>query len=46
MPLESIESHAVGWLEMIYEPHGLNEQQMEEFERLIEHWITPYEEAL
>ena len=46
MPLDRIESHVVGWLEMIYEPHGLNEQQMEEFELLIEQWITPYEEAL
>ena len=46
MPLDTIESHVVGWLEMIYEPHGLNEHQMEEFERLIEQWITPYEEAL
>lgn len=46
MPLERIKSHVVGWLEMIYEPHGLNEHQMEEFELLIEQWITPYEEAL
>ena len=46
MPLERIESHVVGWLEMIYEPHGLNEHQMEEFELLIEQWITPYDEAL
>ena len=46
MPLDTIESHVVGWLEMIYEPHGLNEHQMEEFERLIGQWITPYEEAL
>jgi hypothetical protein len=46
MPLDGIESHVVGWLEMIYEPQGLNERQMEEFELLIEQWITPYEEAL
>jgi len=46
MPLDTIESHVVGWLEMIYEPQGLNEHQMEEFELLIEQWITPYEEAL
>lgn len=46
MPLESIESHVVGWLEMIYEPHGLNEREMEDFELLIEQWITPYAEAL
>ena len=45
MPLERIESHVVGWLEMIYEPHGLNEHQMEEFELLIEQWIAPFEEV-
>jgi hypothetical protein len=46
MPLDGIESHLIGWLEMIYEPQGLNENQMEEFELLIEHWIRPYDEAL
>jgi len=45
MPLDRIESHVIGWLEMIYEPQGLNEQQMEEFELLIEQWITPYDEG-
>jgi len=45
-PLDAIESHVIGWLEMIYEPQGLNEHQMEEFELLIEQWITPYDEAL
>ena len=28
---------------MTYEPEGLDEQQMEEFERLIEEWIAPYD---
>ena len=48
MSLHTIESHVhvIGWLEMTYEPQGLNEQQMEEFELLIERWITPYDEAL
>ena len=46
MPLASIQSHVVGWLEMTYEPKGLDEHQMEEFERLIEQWTTPYDEAL
>lgn len=46
MPLDTIESHLIGWLEMTYEPRGLNEQQMAEFELLIEQWITPYDEAL
>ena len=45
MPLDPIESHVIGWLEMIYEPKGLNEHQMEEFELLIEQWITPFDEA-
>ncbi len=44
--LHTIESHVIGWLEMMYEPRDLNEQQMEEFESLIERWITPYDEAL
>lgn len=46
MPLDRIESHVIGWLEMIYEPQGLNEHQMAEFELLIEQWITPYDAAL
>jgi hypothetical protein len=46
MPLDAIESHVIGWLEMIYEPQGLSEHRMEEFELLIEEWITPYDEAL
>ena len=46
MPLDGIESHVIGWLEMIYEPQGLNEHQMEEFELLMEQWITPYDEGL
>jgi hypothetical protein len=46
MSLDKIESHVIGWLEMTYEPRGLNEQQMEEFELLIERWITPYDETL
>jgi len=45
-PLDKVQSHVVAWLEMIYEPQGLDEGQMEEFERLIEQWITPYDDAL
>jgi len=45
-PLEMVQSHVVGWLEMTYEPADLDEEQMEEFERLIELWITPYDDAL
>ena len=43
MPLHEIQSHVVGWLEMIYEPRGLNERQMEEFEHLVEQWIALYD---
>lgn len=38
-----VQSHVVGWLEMDYEPEGLDENQMEEFEQLIESWIAPYD---
>lgn len=44
--LDMVQSHVVGWLEMTYEPAGLDEEQMEEFERLIEHWIAPYDNAI
>ena len=44
-PLDMVQSHVVGWLEMIYEPEGLDEDQMEEFERLIEQWTTPYNDV-
>ena len=43
-PLGMVQSHVVGWLDMTYEPKGLDEGQMEEFERLIEEWVEPYEE--
>lgn len=45
-PLDKVQSHVVAWLEMTYEPQGLDEDQLEEFERLIEQWITPYDDAL
>lgn len=43
-PLDMVQFHVVSWLEMSYEPEGLDEQQMEEFERLIEEWIAPYDD--
>lgn len=42
--LDMVQSHVVCWLEMHYEPEGLDEDQMEEFEKLIELWIAPYED--
>jgi hypothetical protein len=44
-PLDRVQSHVVGWLEVTYEPAGLDEDQMEEFEQLIEEWITPYDDT-
>ncbi len=42
--LDMVQSHIVCWLEMHYEPEGLDEDQMEEFEQLIELWIAPYDD--
>ncbi len=44
VPGDIVQSHVVGWLEMHYEPEGLDEDQMEEFEQLIELWIAPYDD--
>jgi len=41
--LAKIQSHVVGWLQMHYEPQGLDDTQMEEFEELIDRWTAPYE---
>jgi len=43
-PVDLIRSHVAGWLEMMYVPERLDEQQMEEFERLIEEWIASYDD--
>jgi len=43
LPLSQINSHVVGWLEMHYEPEGLNEQQMEQFEVRIDAWIQDHQ---
>jgi hypothetical protein len=45
LPLSKIESHVVGWLEMHYEPVGLNEYQMEQFETMIDAWIKEHENS-
>lgn len=45
LPLDKIESHVVGWLQMHYEPEGLSEQQMEQFENLIDAWIQNYQNS-
>ena len=43
LPLLKIESHVIGWLEMHYEPKGLNDQQMEQFEFMIDDWLQEHE---
>ena len=43
--LDKVQSHVVGWLELVYEPADLDEDQMEEFDRLIDLWITPYDDT-
>lgn len=45
LPMQRIESHVVGWLEMHYEPQGLNEQQMDDFENMIDVWIQDYQNS-
>ena len=45
LPYSKVETHIVGWLEMHYEPEGLNEQQMDEFECLIDEWIQDHENS-
>ena len=43
---KSILGHLIGWLQMEYMPEGLDEQQMERFEDLIESWVAKYENNL
>jgi hypothetical protein len=45
LPLQKIESHVVGWLQMHYEPQGLSEQQMDDFENMIDVWIQEYQNS-
>lgn len=45
LPLSEIESHVIGWLEMHYEPEGFTEQQMDQFENMIDDWINEHHQA-
>ena len=45
LPLDKIESHVIGWLQMHYEPEGLSEQQMQQLENLIDAWIQNYQNS-
>jgi hypothetical protein len=40
---EAIRSHIRGWLEMGYEPKGLNDEQMQILESQIDVWIDAYQ---
>ncbi len=44
VPGDIVQFNVVCWLQMHYEPQGLDEDQMEEFEQLIELWIAPYDD--
>ncbi|MCR4307252.1 MAG: hypothetical protein NUV80_01695 [Candidatus Berkelbacteria bacterium] len=41
----AIVNHIIGWLQMEYEPEGLDDKQMEMFESHIDAWIEEYEET-
>jgi len=43
---QAILSHLIGWLQMEYEPEGLDENQMQRFENQIDAWIAKYEGTL
>ena len=42
IPRDLIEDHVFGWLEN-YAPESYSEQQLEEFDRLMELWLEDYE---
>jgi hypothetical protein len=42
MNIHAIRSHIIGWLELGYEPKGLDDEQMERFESQIDAWIDEY----
>jgi len=44
--IEAIRSHIIGWLEMEYEPKGLDDGQMELFESQINAWINEHGNSL
>jgi len=42
-PLELIETHLIGWLEMEFAPPSYSEKQLDELDRLTEKWIDDHE---
>ena len=43
---QAILSHLIGWLQMEYEPEGLDADQMQRFENQIDAWVAKYDGAL
>ena len=39
-------THIIDWLQMEYEPEGLDENQMEQFEKQVDDWVKGYENRL
>jgi hypothetical protein len=42
-PLELIETHVIGWLEMEYAPPTYSEKQLDELDRLTGKWVDDHE---
>ena len=42
-PLEPIEAHLIGWLEMEFAPSSYSQEQLDELDRLTEKWIDDHE---
>ena len=43
-PLELIEEHLIGWIEMEFAPPTYSQKQLDELDRLIEKWIDNHEQ--
>ena len=43
LPLELIETHLIGWLEMEFAPPSYSQKQLDELDRLTEKWIEYHE---
>jgi len=43
LPLDLIETHLIGWLEMEFAPPTYSQKQLDELDRLTEKWIEDHE---
>lgn len=43
-PLDLIETHLIGWLEMEFAPPTYSQEQLDELDRLTEKWIEDHEQ--